>query len=370
MNIDASTGEIVWTPTEDDLGPNTVVVQVSDGRGGTDLQTFTLEVVDEFANNPPVVTSEPITVAVAEVAYEYRIRANDPDEDDVLEFTLKAGPGGMDVTADEGLVTWLPPIESVGQAVLVQVEVSDGEDTILHEWIIEIQENPDIAPIANAGLDRTVDPGRVELDGSGSLDPLAQGLSYTWSAVDGPQVATIDDPSLEIATVELLYPGDYTFKLTVRAPGDRTAEDEVVITVRYNGPIAIAGEDQRVELPVTGDPASVVLAGEAVILEEDTATFKWVQVGGPVIDLLNPLTAAPEFKTQDPGVYLFDLVVGDGDIESIPDTVVVSVVEPEENEAANWGVDETACGCAGSPLGDATWLFFGLFALLRRRRIA
>ena len=96
-------------------------------------------------------TSEAITIAVAEVAYEYRIRANDPDEDDVGIFP-KAGPGGMEVTPDEGLVTWLPPIEAVGQAVLVQVEVSDGEDNVLHEWIIEVQDNPDIAPIANAGL--------------------------------------------------------------------------------------------------------------------------------------------------------------------------------------------------------------------------
>ena len=174
---------------------------------------------------------------------------------------------------------------------------------------------------------------------------------------------------MEIATVELLYPGDYTFKLMVSAPGDRTAEDEVVITVRYNGPIAIAGEDQRVELPVTGDPAAVILAGEAVVLEEDTPTFKWIQVGGPVIELLNSETATPEFKTRDPGVYLFDLVVGDGELESIPDTVVISVVEPEESEAANWGVDETACGCAGSPFGDAAWLLFGIFALRRRRRV-
>ena len=139
MNIDAETGEISWTPTEEDLGPNDVVVQVSDGRGGTDLQTYVLEVIDEFANNPPVITSEAITVAVAEVAYEYRIRANDPDEDDVLSFSLKAGPGGMEVTEDEGLVTWLPPVEAVDQAVLVQVEVTDGEDVVLHEWVITVQ---------------------------------------------------------------------------------------------------------------------------------------------------------------------------------------------------------------------------------------
>ena len=62
------------------------------------------------------------------------------------------------------------------------------------------------------------------------------------------------------------------------APGDRTAEDEVVITVRYNSSIAIAGEDQRVELSVTGEPITVVLAGEAVVLEEDTqpsSGFRW-----------------------------------------------------------------------------------------------
>ena len=48
-------------------------------------------------------------------------------------------------------MTWLPPVEAVDQAVLVQVEVTDGEDVVLHEWVITVQDNPDIAPIANAG---------------------------------------------------------------------------------------------------------------------------------------------------------------------------------------------------------------------------
>ena len=95
--------------------------------------------------------------------------------------------------------------------------------------------------------------------------------------------------------VELLYPGDYTFKLQVTAPGDRSAEDEVVITVRYNGPIAIAGEDQRAELPVTGDPALVTLAGEAVVLEEDTPTYRWEQVVAPR-STQRGNTPNPEFK--------------------------------------------------------------------------
>ena len=203
----------------------------------------------------------------------------------------------MEVTEDEGLVTWLPPVEAVDQAVLVQVEVTDGEDVVLHEWVITVQDNPDIAPIANAGLDRTVDPGVIELDGSASIDPLAQGLRYVWSAVGGPQEVTIDDPSLAIATVELLYPGDYTFKLQVIAPGDRSAEDEVVITVRYNGPIAIAGEDQRAELPVTGD-----LAGDARWRGGRARGGRRPIAGAsgrPRIDLNGGDTPNPEFKALD-----------------------------------------------------------------------
>ena len=110
-------------------------------------------------------------------------------------------------------------------------------------------------------------------------------------------------------------------------------------------------------------------AGEAVVLEEDTPTYRWQQVGGPEIDLNGGDTPNPEFKALDPGLYVFDLVVGDGELESTPDTVVISVVEPDESEAANWGVDETACGCAGSPFGDLAWLLFAVVAL-RRRRIA
>jgi hypothetical protein len=44
--LDPSTGKLRWTPTKSDLGNHTLTLQVSDGRGSTDRQTFTITVLD------------------------------------------------------------------------------------------------------------------------------------------------------------------------------------------------------------------------------------------------------------------------------------------------------------------------------------
>jgi hypothetical protein len=53
MSLDSSTGKLRWTPTTSDIGNHTISVRVSDGRGSTDNQTFTITVKD--VPIPPVV---------------------------------------------------------------------------------------------------------------------------------------------------------------------------------------------------------------------------------------------------------------------------------------------------------------------------
>jgi hypothetical protein len=52
MSIDSSSGKVRWTPSADEIGNHTVVVHVSDGRGGVDIQTFTVKVTPKPI--PPV----------------------------------------------------------------------------------------------------------------------------------------------------------------------------------------------------------------------------------------------------------------------------------------------------------------------------
>jgi hypothetical protein len=56
MAIDPATGIISWTPSEIHVGLREVTVQVSDGKGGANTQTFSLTVIATSDNTPPEVS--------------------------------------------------------------------------------------------------------------------------------------------------------------------------------------------------------------------------------------------------------------------------------------------------------------------------
>lgn len=96
-------GELQWTPSAP--GSADVVVAVSDGRGGTARQGFTLTVSDGSFNRPPVfITTPPARIAIGG-DYRYAAAASDIDNDP-LSFQLQSAPVGVTVDAGSGLVSW------------------------------------------------------------------------------------------------------------------------------------------------------------------------------------------------------------------------------------------------------------------------
>lgn len=92
-------------------------------------------------------------------------------------------------------------------------------------------------PIANAGLDQTVDAGQiVTLDGSGSSDSDGSITSYSWTQTEGPFV-TLDD--YYISTPEFTAPADITndtdlsFEMTVT--DDMNASNTATVRVKVTG---------------------------------------------------------------------------------------------------------------------------------------
>ncbi|MCA9167614.1 MAG: hypothetical protein KDB23_08095, partial [Planctomycetales bacterium] len=123
MNI--VNGTISWSPNSDDVGNHEVVVVVDDQRGGTADQRFTISVVDAPPNRPPIITSRPVTAAIAESAeYRYDVEATDADFD-VLAYSLTQGPTGMEIASDTGIITWEPDLSHLGEHD-VTIEVADG----------------------------------------------------------------------------------------------------------------------------------------------------------------------------------------------------------------------------------------------------
>jgi len=61
LTIDPTSGLVQWSPAAAQLGPNSVTLQVADGRGGSAVQSYTIEVGQQAGNLAPYITSKPVT---------------------------------------------------------------------------------------------------------------------------------------------------------------------------------------------------------------------------------------------------------------------------------------------------------------------
>lgn len=105
MIFDATTGEISWAPSADQVGLQKVVLQASDGRGGLATQQFTIAVAPAQDNAAPVFTSQPPSSIAADSSFNYSATAIDNDKD-TLRYRIVAGPTGSSIDPVTGAVKW------------------------------------------------------------------------------------------------------------------------------------------------------------------------------------------------------------------------------------------------------------------------
>jgi RHS repeat-associated protein len=109
MFIHSMTGRIDWAPRAAQVGLHEVTISVADGHGGVADQQFTVQVLSDPANHPPVIVTEPPTIAIDGRNFQYDVNAIDADADH-LTYSLTHGPDSMTVDKDSGLISWnIPP---------------------------------------------------------------------------------------------------------------------------------------------------------------------------------------------------------------------------------------------------------------------
>ncbi len=111
MEIDAQTGEIIWTPGDDALDFQSVVVSVEDGRDGVTQQVFDIFVRPEAGNNSPIVLSDPVTQLNL---LEFPNPATGNVEPTRIDLDLAPGE-----VATESISITLPDSDPVGKVDLV-----------------------------------------------------------------------------------------------------------------------------------------------------------------------------------------------------------------------------------------------------------
>jgi hypothetical protein len=121
MTVDPASGVIVWTPAPNQQFPQPILLQVSDGNGGLDLQSFKILVAPEF--QPPSITTAPIRVGTVDELYTYDVDAFDPENNSITYF-LDSAPADMSIHSSTGVITWTPGSSDLGDHA-IQVRATD-----------------------------------------------------------------------------------------------------------------------------------------------------------------------------------------------------------------------------------------------------
>jgi len=226
-------GTLTYTPKANFYGTDTFTYTVMDRAGEKDTATVTVEIIG--ANDPPVITSNPATKAMVGILYSYNIRAEEPDKDDTLTYSLIVQPAGMKIDSLTGLIQWRP-METQRETHNVVVKVEDSNSvpaSDTQEFTVSV--NPTPARTATLtivdGYDQRT---RKALSAEGKTDSVKVSddkrqailagsyVSYNFSSVSIPEGATVASVVIYVEHFEdeRFIPGKMQWNIGTGWPND------------------------------------------------------------------------------------------------------------------------------------------------------
>ncbi|VFQ44461.1 PKD domain-containing protein [Desulfoluna butyratoxydans] len=206
-------------------------------------------------------------------------------------------------------------------------------------------------PKADAGPDQTVEPEiEVTLSGANSSDPDGTVSAYTWE-----QVTTADEPVVPLTgadteTASFTAPSvdeggsALTFQLTVTDNEGAThaATSLVNVTFENQPPVADAGPDRTAR---EGEPVSLSGVNSSDPDNDPIASYRWEQLDGPSVELIDANTAVAGFTAPDVGPsggsLTFKLTVTDSRGLAATAQTVINVIFVNQPPVADAGPDQT-----------------------------
>ena len=337
-DLTAKTATVEKSVTLRKLNVFTVLVV---GKRGTYL---TLSIRGQTANTPPVADAGPDQT----IPYPYLNRtvtldgsaSSDVDGNRLTyAWNLSSRPSGSTARLDDPSAVKPTFVLDKAGAYVARLVVNDGTVNSTPDTVTISTVNS--APVANAGADQKVHVNdTVTLDGSASSDVDGNKLAYAWSFTTKPEGsnAQLSDPKAVKPTFVVDQPGVYVVQLIVNDGRVNSEAAEVTVSTENTPPVANAGPDQTVYVT---DQVTLDGSGSSDV-DGDPLTFTWSLTSKPVgstTALSNATAVKPTFKVDQPGTYVAQLIVKDGKVESLPDTVVITT--QNSKPVANAGADQT-----------------------------
>jgi predicted phosphodiesterase len=234
----------------------------------------------------------------------------------------------------------------------------NGNNDVLDSFSITKAGN--LPPVANAGPDKIVEEGTmdVSLDGSGSSDSDGTITSYLWTQTEGPTVVLSSTNTAAVSFDAPIVSNDtlLKFNLTVTDNGGATNSDSVVVTVKDTNqpPVANAGSDQLVN-----ESTIVTLDGSASNDPDGNLplSYIWKQTAGAHnVTLIGANTANATFTAPNVSssgdILTFSLNVTDakGLATSSLDSVSVTVNDNPQINSPPQTLDQTVSTNKNTPI--------------------
>lgn len=297
-------------------GFDTFTYLVNDGALDSNIATVTIEIPP--VNDAPVSYNAELSTD-EDTDLDLTLLADDVDNiNDELTYEVLSGPSGGVLVGDGPDLTYVPSLNFNGTDTIT-FRANDGEyDSNVATITITVNAVNDVPEADDLSLTTAEDTGLgITLTGT-DLD----GDGITFAIVDGPEHGTLtgDAPNL-IYTPDLNYFGEDTFTFVTNDGEYDSAAATVTIDVTPVNDVPIA-DAQSVS---TDEDAPLVITLTGSDIEGSALTFSVLD--GPTNGLLSGegdslvYTPFDDFNGSDS----FTFTVNDGELESAPATVTVTI---------------------------------------------
>ena len=250
VSVNATTGEITYTPNANYNGGDSFTYTVDDVSGGTSNAATVSVTVNPVNDNP--VALDDIASTNEDIAVDVTVLTNDSDADDGLDITSVAivtGPtnGSTSVNATTGVVTYTPNANYSG-ADSFTYTVDDASGATSNTATVSITiNNVNIDPVAGADVVNTNEDMSVDInvlsndtDSDGTIDITSVLISTT------PSNGSVTVSSSGIVTYipNQDFSGSDSFTYTVRDDNGATSNTAIVnITISPINDLPVALDD-------------------------------------------------------------------------------------------------------------------------------
>ncbi len=275
MTIDSTTGEFLWTPTEQQQGEHTVIITVTDNGTDnlTDSETITITVNE--INDAPVLDAIGNQIVDEEATLSFTVTAADSNDDPTnnLAYSLDVVSiiAGMTIDSSTGEFVWTPTELQQGDHTVTITVTDDGTGNLTDSETItitvnEINDAPILDTIGYQIIDEEVTLSFTVIAADSNDDP-ANNLIFTLDAASIAAGMTIDPTTGEFVWTSTEYQdGEHTVTITVTDDGIAPLNDSetIVITVNeVNDAPVIENQSFAVnEYSVNGTVVGIALASD------------------------------------------------------------------------------------------------------------